>query len=160
MFCPWTSRRRDERGAAAVEFALIAPVICFLVYGIVSYGYMMSFRQAVSQGVSEGARAAAVAPGPMPADEKKTRAREAVNAGLDNYGVSCNDSGDVVKDGGVVGTCQISSPQTCTGSTQDAQCVVVTVSYSYRAHPLIPSVPGVGVVLPQTLTVKAESQVS
>ena len=51
---------RGDRGAAAVEFALISPMLLLLVFGIVTYGYMLSFRQAIGQGAAEGARAAAV----------------------------------------------------------------------------------------------------
>jgi Flp pilus assembly protein TadG len=56
------SRHRAEGGAAAVEFALVAPLLLLLVFGVISYGYMLSFRQALSQGAAEGARAAAVSP--------------------------------------------------------------------------------------------------
>jgi Flp pilus assembly protein TadG len=31
-------RRRDEGGAAAVEFALLAPIVLLLVFGIIQYG--------------------------------------------------------------------------------------------------------------------------
>ena len=53
-------RERGSRGAAAVEFALLVPIVLLLLFGIISYGYMLSFRQAMSQGASEGARAGAV----------------------------------------------------------------------------------------------------
>lgn len=53
---------REERGAAAVEFALILPILVVLVFGIIAFGYMLSFRQALSQAAAEGGRAAAVKP--------------------------------------------------------------------------------------------------
>ena len=55
-------RRRapSERGAAAVEFALVVPLLLLLIFGIISYGMMLSFRQGLTQAASEGARAAAV----------------------------------------------------------------------------------------------------
>ncbi|WP_372734925.1 TadE/TadG family type IV pilus assembly protein [Nocardioides sp.] len=151
---------RNQRGAAAVEFALVAPLLMLLVFGIISYGYMLSFRQGISQGVAEGARAAAVAPAQLTATQKQTRAREAINSGLGNYGVACNSSNNLIKGGSVVGTCQVSSPQTCTGSTVNAMCVKVTVNYDYRENPLIPSVPGIGIVLPERLSVISEAQVN
>ena len=49
--------RERERGAAAVEFALVVPLLLVLVFGIISYGYMLSFRQSISQAAAEGARA-------------------------------------------------------------------------------------------------------
>ena len=52
-------RRRNESGAAAVETALcLTFVVLPIVFGIVSYAYMFSFRQALSQAADEGARAA------------------------------------------------------------------------------------------------------
>ena len=44
--------RKDERGAVLVEFALIVPVLLALVFGIISYGYMLSYRQGLSQAAS------------------------------------------------------------------------------------------------------------
>ncbi len=52
----WRPARR-ERGAAAVEFALVVPLLLTLVFGIISYGYLLSFRQSLSQAAAEGARA-------------------------------------------------------------------------------------------------------
>lgn len=48
------SRRRTQRGAAAVEFALIMPILLMLVFGAIQYGiYFWS-----SQGGSDAARSA------------------------------------------------------------------------------------------------------
>ena len=44
-----SSRRQGQAGAAAVEFALVAPLLLVVVFGILSYGYMLSFRQSMSQ---------------------------------------------------------------------------------------------------------------
>ena len=50
-----TARARGERGAAAVEFALVVPILLILVFGIIQYGvYFWS-----SQGASDIARSAA-----------------------------------------------------------------------------------------------------
>ena len=43
-----THQRRREDGAAAVEFALVLPILLLLVFGIIGYGYMLSFRQSIS----------------------------------------------------------------------------------------------------------------
>jgi hypothetical protein len=55
---------RDDRGAAALEFALVVPVLIVLVMGIIDYGMFFSDRLAVKQGIREGARDAVVATGP------------------------------------------------------------------------------------------------
>jgi hypothetical protein len=54
-------RGRDDRGAAAVEFALVVPVLVLMVMGIIDYGLFFSDRLAVKQGIREGARTAVVA---------------------------------------------------------------------------------------------------
>src|SRR3954471_22991764 len=105
------SRRRAEGGAAAVEFALVAPLLLLLVFGVISYGYMLSFRQALSQGAAEGARAAAVSPYPD-ASDKETAALDAINDALDvdAYGVTCTGvaaNSPLKKDGVTVGTCSV-----------------------------------------------------
>lgn len=55
-------RRCEERdrGAAAVEFALVVPVLVLLVFGIIDYGLFLSDNLAVKQGIREGAREAVV----------------------------------------------------------------------------------------------------
>ena len=62
----WRRTGREDRGAAAIEFALILPILVVLVFGIIAFGYMLSFRQAMSQAAAEGGRAAAVRPPARP----------------------------------------------------------------------------------------------
>ncbi len=52
--------RRDD-GATAVEFALVAPVLLLLVFGIIEYGLWFSDSLATRQGVREAARQGVVA---------------------------------------------------------------------------------------------------
>lgn len=49
-------RRRHDRGAAAVEFALVLPILCMLLFGIVSFGFAISDKVALVNAVREGAR--------------------------------------------------------------------------------------------------------
>jgi Flp pilus assembly protein TadG len=58
-----TSRRaraRGERGAAAVEFALVLPFLLLVVFGIIDYGLYFNNSINVRQGVREAARQAVV----------------------------------------------------------------------------------------------------
>lgn len=127
-------RRASERGAAAVEFALVAPLLLLLVFGIVSYGYMLNFRQGVSQAAAEGARAAAVAP--VMADRTAIAFRSIERV----LGGTCN-SGHL--------HCTRSTPPSC------ATCVSVTVTYDYTADSSKPVMPGFGIALPDQLTYTA-----
>ncbi len=51
---------RSERGAAAVEFALIAPILLLLVLGMIQYGVYFWSAQGGSSAAREAARRAAV----------------------------------------------------------------------------------------------------
>lgn len=149
-----TSRRSAQRGAAAVEFALVLPILLLLVFGIIGYGYMLSFRQSISQAAAEGARAAAVS---QTDADRVTKARAAVNESLTSYGVTCSGT-SLVKDATTVGSCSI-GVATCAGEAASVRCVTVTLNYSYRANPLVP-VPGIGIVLPQQLKYSSVARVS
>lgn len=51
-----TTRRRDQRGAVAVEFAIILPVLATLMLGMIQYGYYFFAAQSASSGAREAAR--------------------------------------------------------------------------------------------------------
>lgn len=154
---------RQERGAAAVEFALIVPFLVLLVFGIVSYGVMLSFRQTMSQAATEGARAAAVQ---LDASKRVTSATSALNDALATLSIG----GNKLSCGQHHVTCQVGklnaagvnddskTPFSCGGV--GVQCITVTVSYPYRDHPVIPSVPFMDRTLPKTLKYSATVRVS
>lgn len=160
-----TPARRDESGAAMVEFALILPILLALVFGILSYGWMLSYRQGMSQAAAEGARAIAVAPSGLPAtgaNSLKGRALSAVNRSLTSYGVSCSDGGQLLHGTRSVGTCTVpASASSCPAPNPGgARCATVSVVHDYRANPLIPSFPGLGVTLPSQLRYAATVEVN
>ena len=153
--------RRGERGAAALEFALLMPLLLALVFGIIAYGYMFSFRQALSQAASEGARAAVGGPttGCAAANWNAagcapgTAAANAINGVVSGY----RNRGTTLACGAGSLTCTIAQSASCaTGHT----CVAVTVSYPYRSNSLLPTVPGFGFTLPSTLSFTSVVQVS
>lgn len=166
------ARRRDSRGAAAVEFALVAPLLFLLLFGIISYGYMLSYRQALSQGAAEAARSAAVLTSGTTATAQNAAAVAALNQSLNAYGVSCSisgaaTSGNLVRNGTTVGSCAVgvydcSSVSTSTPSNTSAtpDCIRVVVNHYYASNPLIPSFPGLGAVMPANLSYTAVAQVS
>lgn len=137
--------RRDVRGAAAVEFALILPILLILVFGIVNYGDMLSVRQSVSQAASEGARAAAVNPGNDAA--KIASAKEAVEGALDAQNQACTGWGSGA------GQCNVTIAA-CVGEATK-QCATVKVDIPYDAI-----IAGFGIVLPDNLTYTAVARVS
>ncbi|MFS0884205.1 TadE/TadG family type IV pilus assembly protein [Aeromicrobium sp. 179-A 4D2 NHS] len=58
----WTRRPRDrrERGAAAVEFALIVPILMTVIIGIVEFGMAFNFRTQLNNATSVAARSYAI----------------------------------------------------------------------------------------------------
>lgn len=49
--------RRDQSGAVAVEFVLIAPILFSLLFGIITLGYFMGVSHSVNQLATGAARA-------------------------------------------------------------------------------------------------------
>ena len=54
----WNARR--DRGAAAVEFALLLPVLLLLVFGLIDFGRALNAQITLTQVAREGARLAAL----------------------------------------------------------------------------------------------------
>lgn len=52
------SSRSRRRGAAAVEFALVAPLFFLFVFGIIEFGRMVMVQQVITNASREGARRA------------------------------------------------------------------------------------------------------
>jgi len=51
---------RDQHGAAAVEFALLLPILILLVFGIVQFSILYNHQQGLHAAAREGARVAAL----------------------------------------------------------------------------------------------------
>ena len=49
-----------DRGAAAVEFALVLPLLLLIVFGIIDFGRLLNAQLTLTQAAREGARLAAV----------------------------------------------------------------------------------------------------
>jgi TadE-like protein len=59
-------RLRGQRSQAIVEFAIVAPVLLLLLFGIVDFGRIIYLYVTLNQAVNEGARAAVIASAPLP----------------------------------------------------------------------------------------------
>ncbi|MGH7258054.1 MAG: TadE/TadG family type IV pilus assembly protein, partial [Nitrospiraceae bacterium] len=51
-----TMKQHDERGAAAVEFAILLPVLMLILFGIIEFGMVMYSREIITNASREGAR--------------------------------------------------------------------------------------------------------
>lgn len=148
----WGWKKRNERGAAAVEAALcICFVVVPLVFATIAYAYMLSFRQTVTQAAAEGARAGAVAPSGT-TNANRTSAAVTATSGAMATGpgnLACN-SGHLV----------CTAPVAACADGSGKNCITVTVTYPYRDHSLLPTIPGLGFILPQNITYAAVAEVN
>lgn len=53
-------RRHDDRGAVAVEFALLVPLMVIILFAIIEFGIALTYTLGYASGAREGARYAAV----------------------------------------------------------------------------------------------------
>jgi Flp pilus assembly protein TadG len=53
-------RRRDEKGATLVEFALVAPLVFLVIFGIVAGAYLAYQNSALHDGATAGSRMASI----------------------------------------------------------------------------------------------------
>lgn len=150
-------RGASERGAAAVEFAFIAPFLLILIFGVIAYGYMLAFRQSMSQAAAEGSRAVAVMPvsATVTLADQQAAARSAINESLDTFGVTCVGA-ELRHDGDVSGSCDVTVAP-CVNQTT-VNCASVALDYTYSADPLVPTFLGIG--LPGNLRYTAVTQVN
>jgi Flp pilus assembly protein TadG len=92
--------KRTEEGAAAVEFAIIVPVLVLLLFGIIDFGFLFNDYISVRQGAREGARLAVVdnqtPTANCPAGDLVCKTRERVGAPLywDEIDVAIKFEGD------------------------------------------------------------------
>jgi Flp pilus assembly protein TadG len=122
----------------------VVVLLFVLLFGIITYGYMMSFKQSMTQAAAEGARAGAIAPSGEAVDRANAAVADAVNA----FGQSCGVEGlscDIIED-----ACP---------NQPSKQCITVRLSYDYQNYPLLPVVPLIGSALPDTLVSQSTAQV-
>lgn len=58
----YVTSRRDEAGAAVVEFALVASLLILLLFGIVDFGWLVNRDTMINNASREGAREASINP--------------------------------------------------------------------------------------------------
>ena len=110
--------RADEHGAAAVEFALLLPLLVLLLFGLIQFGLAFNTRIQATNAAREGARMAVV--------------------GIDNFadvggGVAFWDA--VRQDAG------LSDIDNCVLATTDVVGGTLTVTFDYPLDLVIPLMP-------------------
>jgi Flp pilus assembly protein TadG len=149
------SAQARQRGLAAVEFALVFPIFFLIFYGLVTYSLIFVAQQSLALAASEGARSALTVgvTTTQAGTVACTRAR-IVASWLDNW----QGTGNLGCTPAVVANC----PSALASLNPVPQCIAVTVSFAYSGtggHPLVPTIPGMGPVLPTSLSSTAVVQV-
>lgn len=103
--------RKNELGAASVEFALAIPLVLLLFYGIAQYGLILLANSGVRHAVDTAARATTVYIGATPMTDAQIRSR--VTASL--YGVEIGS---------------VSPASVVRGSSNGVSYVDITLTYS------------------------------
>lgn len=63
-------RLRNEHGGAAVEFAVVLPLLVLILFGIVEYGFIFYNKQVITNASREGARFGIVAGSPRASESQ------------------------------------------------------------------------------------------
>jgi len=134
------SPRQGDDGAAAVEFALVSLLFLMLVFGIVTFGLVFALNHTLTHAAAEGARSALV----VPAANTKQAAEDAARTRL----------------GWLENTATVNASVGPCLSDPGRQCVEVFTSYDWLANPLVPPLPGLGLVMPDEMTRSAVVQVT
>ena len=120
----YRTRAGEERGAEMVEFAFVVVLLVALLYGIISYGLILSAQSTVTQAAADGHPPASSRHPPL---WRPPRRRRRNDIGWMNKG-ACATSGTTI-------TCNASEAP-CPSNASN-ECLTVTVSYQYNASPAV-----------------------
>ncbi len=141
--------RRDQAGAALVEFALVAGLFVMVLYGLIYFGMALATKQQVTNAAAEGARAAV---GKSAADAPalaSSRVEALLGAPNGRYTIGPDASGPLL------GNCD---PDPAIPAGTGPQCITVTITYDWRNHPVVPAAPGLRLAPVNTLGARAVVQ--
>jgi len=136
--------RLSERGAAAVEFAIVAPLLFLLVFAIIDFGFAFHGWDAVQNAAREGARVGAVTPSVSAIQARVRSASSFLDQSKVNVTVQCARGGS-----SSFGTCGAGS------SWAEGDLIRVTVTYDYSYMTPLPSFVGMGQTLHETAVTEA-----
>jgi Flp pilus assembly protein TadG len=133
------TRLRDERGVAAVEFAIVSIVFITLLFGMISFGFIFALQHNMTHAASEGARSALKAAQGLEVSTAEAKAEQML-------------SFKTAQDHGVV-SAEILTGNECQPSNAQVRCIHVTITLDYATYPVVPTLLGIGT--PSTMTAEA-----
>ena len=152
---PGAGRARGERGAALVEFAFAFGVMAIFLSGIITFGIVLAAKQTSTQGASEGARAAVTEPyteADLATPETSLPVKAALAQAERSLGWldrTCDADGDSMECEATLFKCPTDPDDP---ASPERDCISVTVIFDYHDDPIIPVMPFMNNVLPDTIT--------
>jgi Flp pilus assembly protein TadG len=134
---------RSECGASAVEFALVAPLLFLLVFGIIDFGFGFGASINISNAAREGARLAVVDADPVRVEAAVRRAAASLDQAALSVKVECTTSTAQPCPGGLAG-----------GKAGDE--VTVKVTYKYNVMTPVAAIIGNGLTLNASSAMRIE----
>ncbi len=135
------ARRRSERGAAAVEFALILPVLVLLLGAIIDFGFIFSQQIALNNATRDAARLGVVKPLSPGVPLSVARIQQAARNSMGG-GVGMNPAGVTV----AVTRSDTTTPSATAPCSGSAQGDTLNVTTTYPSSPPFP-VPFMGTIV-------------
>jgi Flp pilus assembly protein TadG len=136
---------RDQRGASAVEFALVVPFLLLILFGIIVYGMVFAQSLSLSNSARQAARSGVIQG--TTCDQITTLAHDAAGTlGMDGSAATVS-----IKRG----TSESAAAAACSGGGSTQPCKTqpvgtnIYVTLTYSPDPIVPFVP-----VPSTLTGK------
>lgn len=75
-------KRGRDRGAAAVEFALVAPILLILTLGIIAFGHAFQTQTMLDNAARDAVRIFALTEGPTAAEDARAAAKASASAAM------------------------------------------------------------------------------
>ena len=152
---------KRQRGAAIVEFAMVMILLFTLVFGIIGFGVVMSFKQTLTHAAAEAARRAATTqddPLTTSVDERLQVANSAIDE-FEGWGRTCADMQVCTV---TIHDCNLTPLPLNANNTVAGKpdCITATLVYDYANNPILPNLPFVGIFMPDLVATTATSQLT
>ena len=161
--------RKHQRGATAIEFAFVFPVFFMLFYGCLVYGLIFLIRLGLQHAAEDGVRAALRYPaitypqGNTREENRQLQLQKRVDEArrvaaaqaswMNGWQAPDIKANICLADAECLTTAAAAIYPDCDSTTRCQ--IVVTVSYPYHTKPVIPAMPGFGLLAPDTLLGRA-----
>lgn len=165
----------DDAGTSMVEFAFIMVLLLTIVFGIINFGLILSFKQDMTRAAAEGARTGAVA---LPSssygtnDPRRVAAQLATEQAVTGFSKTCavdgmqclvsaHDCDNPVPDtNGYHENDPTARAQPANTANAQPDCVTVELIFDYENHPLLVPVPLISAFLPDEIRSKSVARLN